>query len=112
MEIPWEQRTDAEFGLIPGDLAAIRRILSSFPAIDRAAIFGSRALGTSRKGSDIDLAIFGPGIDFDVVAGLKAQLEEKSPLPYTFDVVDRTHLAHAPLATHIDTVGQEIYTRG
>ncbi|MEY3902910.1 MAG: hypothetical protein RL189_2216 [Pseudomonadota bacterium] len=100
-----------KFGLRDSDLAEINSILERFPEIDSAKIFGSRAMGTHRPGSDVDIALFGAGVDLDTVAKVHDLLEEQSRMPYLFDVVDFTHLKHQPLRDHIDRVGIVIYFR-
>lgn len=99
------------FGLSEHDIQQIVAILATFAEIQRAAIFGSRAKGTAKPGSDIDLAIWGEAITFDTVSKLHARLEDESPMPYRFDVVDYTHLAHANLKAHIDRVAITIFER-
>lgn len=98
-----------EFGLRQSDLEYIIEKISEFNEIERAVIFGSRAKGNYKHGSDIDMAIMGEKIDFNVVSKLHSLLEEQGPLPYLFDVVDYTHLNHAELKEHIDRVGKVIY---
>lgn len=53
----------------------------------QAFIFGSRATGTNRKYSDIDIGIKGPILDIATLAKIKSAFEE-STLPYNVDVVD------------------------
>ncbi len=98
------------FGLSEEDIAYMKRTLSSYKEITDAKIFGSRALGTCRNGSDIDIAIFGKDITMRTVSSLKAQLEELSPLPYLFDIVDATHLTHEELLDHIKRAGIVFYS--
>lgn len=98
-----------EFGLRQSDLEYIIEKISEFNEVERAVIFGSRAKGNYKHGSDIDMAIMGEKIDFNVVSKLHSLLEEQGPLPYLFDVVDYTHLNHAELKEHIDRVGKVIY---
>ena len=38
-------------------------------------------------------------------------LEEESPMPYFFDIVDYTHLTHEGMKNHIDRVGVFFYSR-
>jgi len=92
-------------GLKDCDIAYITEIIKSFPEIDRAVIFGSRAKGNQKAGSDIDIAIFGERVSLNTIASLKALLEETGPLPYFFDVVDYTHLKSREVKE------QEIYRR-
>ena len=89
------------------DLAVIRRVLTATPGLGRAVVFGSRAKGNAKPGSDIDLAVWGQ-VD---VTHLTAQLQDEGPLPYLFDVVPYETLRHEALKEHIDRVGIEIYRR-
>jgi predicted nucleotidyltransferase len=41
----------------------IREVLEGHPNVRRAVLFGSRAKGNFREGSDIDLALEGEGLD-------------------------------------------------
>lgn len=54
------------FGLRETDLEYIRTALSRFVEIEKAAIFGSRAKGTYKPGSDEDLAVWGNGVDIKI----------------------------------------------
>ena len=66
--------------------AVVRRVLGSLPV--RTFLFGSRALGTSRAASDIDIAILPEGpVPDDLVARLRDAFED-SAIPYAVDVVD------------------------
>lgn len=56
------------YGLKERDLHYIRQALEKFPEIDEAILFGSRALGNFKKGSDIDLAIVGESITDQTMA--------------------------------------------
>src|SRR3989339_1935292 len=97
------------FGLKQEDIDYIVSTLKQFPEIEKASIFGSRAKGNNKVGSDVDLAIYGEAVNFDTESKLHAMLEETSPMPYFFDVVDYTHLTKESLKEHIDRVGQVIY---
>ncbi|EYE87531.1 DNA polymerase III subunit beta [Fervidicella metallireducens AeB] len=97
------------FGLRESDLEYIINTIKHFPEIERAVIFGSRAKGNYKPGSDIDIAIYGEAITFDILSKLHSMLEDESPLPYMFDIVDFTHLNHNELKDHIERVGKVIY---
>ncbi|MFT9495327.1 nucleotidyltransferase domain-containing protein [Anaerosolibacter sp.] len=99
------------FGLKEDDLAYIIGKVKEFIEIEKAVIFGSRAKGNYRPGSDVDLAIYGDQITFDTISSLHARLEMQGPLPYFFDIVDYTHLDHKELKDHIDRVGKIIFER-
>lgn len=99
------------FGLSNADIAYIVSTIRSFDEIDRAVLFGSRAKGNYKSGSDIDLAIVGDKVTFTTVARLHYRLEEEGPLPYFFDIVDYQHTTHKELKDHIDRVGMVIFDR-
>jgi len=100
-----------EFGLRDEDLRYIISVIKGFAEIQQAVIFGSRAKGNYKVGSDIDIAIFGEGISFSTIASLHFRLEEESCLPYFFDIVDYTHSSHTELKDHIHRVGKTIFKR-
>lgn len=99
------------FGLREDDVNYIVKTLMQFPQIESASIFGSRAKGTHKPGSDIDIAIYGEEITFDVISKLHSMLENESPMPYMFDIVDYTHLSHKELKEHIERVGKVLYKK-
>lgn len=101
----------SQIGLLDRDLKEINEILMSCPAVERAMLFGSRAKGTHRPGSDVDIALCGQTVGFDTVTKVHALLEDLSSMPYLFDVVDYTHLQHEGLKDHIDRVGVCIFDR-
>jgi predicted nucleotidyltransferase len=98
-------------GLSEADLGSIAEVISRFDEVDRAVLFGSRAKGCHKLGSDVDIALYGNRADWQVVSRIHARLEDESPMPYRFDIVDGTHLEHPELKAHIDRVGQVIYTK-
>ncbi|MBI4778306.1 nucleotidyltransferase domain-containing protein [Candidatus Desantisbacteria bacterium] len=98
-------------GLRQEDINYIIAALIKLPEIEKAAIFGSRAKGNNKPGSDVDLAIWGQGITFTTVSHLHFLLEDESPMPYFFDIVDYTHLTHEKLKGHINRVSKVIYNR-
>ncbi|MEM5795828.1 MAG: nucleotidyltransferase domain-containing protein [Bacillota bacterium] len=100
-----------ELGLQAADLAYIISVLRDFPEIEKAVVFGSRAKGNYKAGSDVDIAIYGESVSFSTVARLHYRLEEEGPLPYYFDIIDYTHLTHKDLQEHIGRVGKTIFER-
>ena len=96
-------------GLCQRDVVEIARIFSGFPAVEEAILFGSRAKGTYKKGSDVDIALKGENIDCGLVNTLSALLNEESAMPYFFDIVHYDTLTSAELRAHIDRVGKRIF---
>lgn len=100
-----------DFGLRQQDLNEIIRILQKIPVVEEAIIFGSRAKGNFKKGSDIDIAVKGKEIGHEAVASLSFLLNEESVMPYFFDIVHFEEISEKALLEHINRVGQCIYLR-
>ena len=96
-----------QFGLKDGDLDIILRILSKYPQIQKAFIYGSRANHTYKPGSDIDIAIV-CNKRF-VSLELTSELNEETILPYHFDVTDYNSIKEPALKEQIDKFGVEIF---
>lgn len=97
------------FGLREEDLTAIVNIIANYNSIEEAIIFGSRAKGNYRKGSDVDIALKGAKISFDTITTISRILNEETLMPYHFDIIDYDKIENRSLIEHIDRVGQIIY---
>lgn len=93
-----------------GDLKKIAQVFKQFSNIDSVLIFGSRAMGNDKKGSDVDLVLMGD-IDLSTLNKVKFLLNEETPLPYFFDVVIYNEIENQELKNHIDRYGKIIYTK-
>lgn len=98
-------------GLSDSTVKLIVDCFSSFPHLQKVKLYGSRAMGTYRNGSDIDLAVWFDNEDLRQSNHLKMKLEEL-PTPYKFDVTDYPLLDHTELKDHIDRIGKTIYKKG
>lgn len=97
------------FGLADATVSQIHFILQKYENIEKAVIYGSRAKGNYREGSDIDLTLFGR-VSSQTVANLLDVLDETF-LPYTFDISVYDSLKNNALREHIDRVGLVFYTK-
>ena len=97
------------FGLDSSTIAKIQDVLRRYHEIEKAVIYGSRAKGNYREGSDIDLTLLG-NVNTKIVAKVLDELDE-SFLPYTFDISAYDSLKNDKLREHIDRVGKEFYRR-
>lgn len=91
------------FGLTKRNLRTIRNILQQFHQVREVYIFGSRAMGTFKPGSDLDLAVMND-IDHKSVIELHAAFEE-SDLPFRVDVLAYWSVTNPDIKSHIDRVG-------
>jgi uncharacterized protein len=94
-------------GLSQKELEILKEVFKKFDNIKEVILFGSRALGTHKTASDIDLAIKG-NMNINTLSKLKYTLEEDTNLPYFFDVVIYDNLDNLELKKHIDEFGKVI----
>ncbi|OEU60149.1 MAG: hypothetical protein BA870_12205 [Desulfuromonadales bacterium C00003094] len=99
-----------KYGLSERTLAKITQVLAAFPEIEKAVLYGSRAKGNYRPGSDIDLTLFGGELNQQRCAIIAEALDDLL-LPYTIDLSVYDQLRHSALQAHIDRVGQLFYQR-
>ncbi len=104
-------KIDNQFGIYNKSLKLIIEQLKKFPEIKKSVIFGSRAMGNYKKGSDIDIAIFGKNIHFENIASLNYQLNEILPIPYFIDILIFHLLQNKELKKHILKYGEIIYEK-
>ena len=95
-------------GLTQADIKRITAAVKQFPEIDDVLIFGSRAKGTYKKASDVDLAIKGTAVTPETIQRLSFLLNEELPLPYFFDVVHYEALENQLLIEHINRIGKSM----
>jgi uncharacterized protein len=94
-------------GLTGEQSAAILKEACRFENLDRVVVFGSRAMGNHKRGSDIDLAVW--GLDSREVRKLNIRLNEYLSLPWKFDVVSFESISDPELQHHIIEHGRTIY---
>ncbi|MEX1113826.1 MAG: nucleotidyltransferase domain-containing protein [Akkermansiaceae bacterium] len=97
-------------GLSDGTLERIRGVLARFPEVECAILYGSRAKGTHRPGSDIDLTLRGECLDSTLLTRIDNELDDLL-LPYQMDLSLLSSLTHAPLLDHIHRVGVVLYEK-
>ena len=100
----------ARHGLSAKTLAQIAGVLAHFPEVERVVLFGSRAKGTPRHGSDIDLALAGERVDWQTIGRIDSALDDL-PTAYGFSLVILNDRLDAEVAAHIQRVGIPFFAR-
>lgn len=95
-------------GLPSATVAKICDVFSRFSAVEKAVLYGSRAKGNFKPGSDIDLALLGDHLTSAELGVIADELDELL-LPYQIDLSIYHQLDHEELRAHIDRVGQVLY---
>ena len=85
-------------------------LLAAEPRVRRIILFGSRARGDARPGSDVDLAVEGEHLTPETLAAMQTRLEE-STIPYLVDLVPLDENLDPRLREHILADGISIYER-
>jgi type I restriction enzyme S subunit len=93
-------------------LQEIKEILASYESVEKAVLFGSRAIDTYKEASDVDIAIKGKKADWSLAMTIKDHLEEETYLPFFFDVVAYGSVESEELKEHIDGKGKVLFERG
>lgn len=90
---------------LPTEAASqVEAILKSDPRIVSVTIYGSRAKGNYRPGSDVDLCLDAPDLDFSSLVSLEDRIDDLY-LPWKFDITVRQKVTSQHLLDHIDRVG-------
>jgi len=97
-------------GLPAATVEKIHGVLSRHAEVERAILYGSRAKGNYKPGSDIDLTLTGGRLDGRIRGQIDEELDDLL-LPYEFDLSVLSEITHADLLDHIRRVGVVIYER-
>ena len=99
------------FGLDTDTIRNIKDCLAKIPQIQKVLLYGSRAKGNYKTGSDIDLTLIGKNLNpDDSIYPLKEELD-KLYLPYTFDISILSKLDKLEFINHILRVGKTFYQK-
>jgi predicted nucleotidyltransferase len=96
------------FGLKTDTIHAIQEVLAKYPDVEKAILYGSRAKGNYRNGSDIDLTLTGEKLNLNTLQKIENELDELF-LPYKIDLSLHKQIQNAELLEHIERVGKVFY---
>jgi uncharacterized protein len=99
-----------EFGLTEQTIEKIQSVLNQFVQLDRAVIYGSRAKGKFRNGSDIDLTLYGDQLNHSDLREIENRIDDLM-LAYSFDISLFKHISNLELLGHIERVGKEFFKK-
>jgi predicted nucleotidyltransferase len=100
-----------KYGLKEATIQKICAVLAKFPQVDRAVLYGSRAKGTHKNGSDIDLTLCGDeDLTLDVLYKIMHELDDLL-LPYGLDVSLFRDIDDPDVVEHIRRVGVTFYEK-
>ena len=98
------------FGLSEKVIENLVNLFSAFDKIEEVTLFGSRAKGTFKEGSDIDLSLKGSMIDLQYIRKIELEID-RLDFPYAVDLVIYDKIKEPLLTEHINRIGICIYHR-
>lgn len=99
------------FGLKEATIQKICGVLSRYPQVEQAILYGSRAKGNYKNGSDIDLTLRGGAdLTLNVLYRISDELDDLL-LPYTIDLSIFSHISDPDVIEHIQRVGMTFYKK-
>ncbi|GIV98992.1 nucleotidyltransferase domain-containing protein [Roseiflexus sp.] len=99
------------FGLKESVIESICDVLARHPEVEKAIIYGSRAKGTYKYNSDIDLTLIGDDrLTFLALTNIMDELDDLL-LPYMIDLSVLSHIGDPDVIDHIQRVGTVFYER-
>lgn len=100
-----------KYGLPESVVAKIHQVLRAHPQVERAILYGSRAKGNYRNGSDIDLTLLGnDDLSLQIVFRILHDIDDLY-LPYKFDLSLYEDIEDPDVINHIERVGVTFYNR-
>jgi len=99
------------FGLKESVIERICDVFSRHPQVEKAILYGSRAKGNYKNGSDIDLTLNGGAdLTLQVLYKIMDELDDLL-LPYTFDLSIFHQISDPDVIDHIRRVGVVFYEK-
>jgi predicted nucleotidyltransferase len=98
-----------KYGLPDRTLVTLDSIFRKYPGVRQAILYGSRAKGTFRSGSDIDLTLQTDNTFARADLLRIAAAFDDSDIPYLVDVSLYDKLLSPGLKAHIDRIGKVLY---
>lgn len=98
----------SQSGLPAGAVEKLRVVFRKHPEVKKVILYGSRAMGNFKPGSDIDLTIYSDSISMSQLLLIETEIDDLL-LPYKVDLSIFSQIENAELREHIQRVGVVFY---
>lgn len=98
------------YGLSEKTVDEINKVFEGYAEVDEVILYGSRAKGNFKPGSDIDLTMKGDKLDLKLLNKISLDLDDLL-LPYNVDLSIYRHITYSDLISHIERVGKVFYRK-
>lgn len=99
------------YGLTDTIITQLCDVFSGYPAVTKIILYGSRAMGTFKPGSDIDVTLVGNNLSSSMINRIATELDDLL-LPYEIDLSILNQIDNPDLISHIERVGKVLYAAG
>ncbi len=93
-----------KYGLPQATIEAIVNVLANYAEVEKVVLYGSRAKGNYRNGSDIDLTLEGERLNLSILQKIETELDDLM-FPYKIDASLKSQIQNPELLDHINRVG-------
>jgi len=97
------------FGLKEAIINQIISVFSQYPQVQKVLLYGSRAKGNYRNGSDIDLTLVGD-VSYSQLSSIEDKIDDLL-LPYSFDISIFSDIDNPDLINNINRIGIVFYEK-
>lgn len=98
------------FGLDETTIAKINSVFENYSEIEEVIVYGSRAKGNFREGSDIDITLKGTNLSDEIRSKVCLDIDDLNT-PYLFDISIFNQLKSESLIDHIERIGKPFYIK-
>lgn len=99
-----------EYGLSKETITKINGVFFKFKEVEKAILYGSRAKGNFKPGSDVDLTLKGEKLKLKLLNKISLGIDDLL-LPYSFDISIFHQITNIDLIEHIERVGITFYKK-
>lgn len=99
------------YGMTDEELELLCSLFARQKEIEQVILYGSRAKGTNKPFSDVDITLLGVGLSRSHLNRLLADIDDSS-LPYFFDISILSKITNPNLIEQIEKTGVVLYQRG
>jgi predicted nucleotidyltransferase len=98
------------YGLNDATIKSMQHVFRNHAKIQQVILYGSRALGTYKHGSDVDLTLVAPECHTKDLLHIETELDDLL-MPYQLDLSLYHQIDNPDLLNHIARVGLVFYSR-
>lgn len=97
-----------KFGLEKETITSIHSVFCQYPDLEQVILYGSRAKGNYKRGSDIDISLKGNKLTFSDLLKIEGELDDLL-LPYKIDISLFRQIKDEEVLAHIESVGKVFF---